>query len=472
MTDGVLGASFRDPSGFVFERDGVLYRQINRSYGPHYDQLMSSGLYAELNGSGLLIPHEEVAKIDSPDGDPYLTIRPQRVAFVSYPYEWCFSQLRDAALATLRVQRAALRFGMTLKDASAYNIQFHEGRPTLIDTLSFEEYREGSPWVGYRQFCQHFLAPLALMAYRDVRLARLLRAHLDGVPLDLTRALLPARAWLNVHLLLHVRVHARYQSRYQADAEAAAKARPLSKRSFGNLLTALESAVSKLKWKPEGSEWADYGSGDSYSAASAEHKRALVSEYLEALAPREIWDLGANTGEFSRIASDRGIRTVAFDIDPACVERNYRQVRRDAETRLLPLVLDLANPSPALGWAHDERASLLERRSADAVMALALVHHLAIANNLPLPRVAAFFAELAESLIVEFVPKSDPKVRILLATRRDIFPDYAQEGFEAAFAPHFEIEAATPIADSERTLYRMRRRRDSARGPTSRLPPT
>jgi hypothetical protein len=361
---------------------------------------------------------------------------------------------------------------MTLKDASAYNVQFHEGRPTLIDTLSFEEYREGSPWVGYRQFCQHFLAPLALMAYRDVRLARLLRVHLDGVPLDLTRALLPPRAWLNVHLLLHIRLHARYQSRYRADVEAVAKARPLAKRSFGNLITALESAVTRLDWRPQGSEWADYTAGDSYSAASTEHKRALVSEYLEAIAPRELWDLGANTGELSRIASGRGIRTIAFDIDPACVERNYRQVRREAETRLLPLVLDLANPSPALGWAHAERASLVGRRSADAVMALALVHHLAIANNVPLPRVAAFFAELAESLIVEFVPKSDPKVQILLATRPDVFPDYTQEGFEAAFAPHFEIDAAARIADSERTLYRMRRRREPAGDATSRPPPS
>ena len=191
MSDGALGASFRDPSGFVFEREGVIYRQINRSYAPHYEQLMHSGLYAELTGEHLLIPHEEAAGVTSESGDAHLTLRPERVAFISHPYEWSFSQLKDAALTTLRVQQTAMRFGMTLKDASAYNVQFHRGRPILIDTLSFEIYREGAPWVAYRQFCQHFLAPLALMAHRDPRLGRLLAVHLDGVPLDLARSLLP-----------------------------------------------------------------------------------------------------------------------------------------------------------------------------------------------------------------------------------------------------------------------------------------
>lgn len=457
MSDGALGASFRDPSGFVFEREGVIYRQINRSYAPHYEQLMHSGLYAELTGEHLLIPHEEAAGVTSESGDAHLTLRPERVAFISHPYEWSFSQLKDAALTTLRVQQTAMRFGMTLKDASAYNVQFHRGRPILIDTLSFESYREGAPWVAYRQFCQHFLAPLALMAHRDPRLGRLLGVHLDGIPLDLARSLLPGRAWLNLHLWLHIWLHARFQSRYQADPEAAARVRPMSKRSLTNLIAALAAAVRKLHWEPRGTEWAEYAASDSYTKASHEHKRRLVSEYLTALGPREIWDLGANTGEFSRIAASRGIQTLAFDADPACVDRNYRDARERDETRLLPLLVDLTNPSPALGWAHRERASLVQRRSADAVLALALVHHLAISNQVPLPRVAAFFASLAEGLIVEFVPKSDPKVAILLATREDVFPAYTREGFESAFATCFELEAAAPLVESERILYRMRR---------------
>ena len=221
------------------------------------------------------------------------------------------------------------------------------------------------------------------------------------------------------------------QRRYEGATDARERARPISRRSLGALITALESATRRLEWKPERSQWSDYYAGDSYSAASAEHKRQVVSAYLDRIEPTELWDLGANTGEFSRIASDRGTRTVAFDVDPACVEHSYRRVREAGEKHLLPLLLDLTNPSPALGWANRERSTLLERRSADAVMALALIHHLAIANNVPLGRIARIFADLADELIVEFVPKSDAKVRILLATREDIFPDYTREGFEA-----------------------------------------
>ena len=467
MSEEVLGASFRDPSGFVFEHGGAIHRQVNRSYARHYDRLMESGLYADLTGRGLLIPHEPVSGVSSGRGDAYATLRPEPIAFISYPYEWCFSQLKDAARTTLQVQQAALRFGMTLKDASAYNVQFHRGRPVFIDTLSFEAYEEGVPWIAYRQFCQHFLAPLALMAHRDVRLGGLLRLQIDGIPLDLARSLLPARAWLDVQLWLHIRLHARFQARYAGDADAAKRVRPVSKRALTNLVTALESAVQKLDWKPSGTEWAEYYEGDSYTEASNEHKRRVVADSLDALAPQEVWDLGANVGEFSRIAAARGIRTLAFDIDPACVERNYRRTRKRNETQVLPLLLDLANPSPALGWAHRERASLVQRRSADVVMALALIHHLAISNNVPLPSVAAFFASLAPGLIVEFVPKTDPKVRVLLATREDVFPDYTQAGFEAAFASHFAIEDATPLAESERTLYRMRRRERPSADPTS-----
>jgi hypothetical protein len=321
MTDRAIGASFRDPSGFVFERNGTLYRQVNRVYAEDYDQLMSSGLYAELVDQGLLLPHEEVPspRGDAAAGDAYCTLRPERIGFISYPYEWCFPQLHDAALTTLRVQQAALRHDMVLKDASAYNVQFLSGRPVFIDTLSFARYVEGEPWVGYRQFCQHFLAPLALVAHRDARLLQLLRVHMDGVPLDLARSLLPARAWLNIHLLLHIRIHAGYQRRYEGDPDTRAKVRRVSKRSLTNLVTALESATTKLHWKAEATEWADYYDGDSYGEDATAQKRAVVAEYLDEMAPSTLWDLGANTGVYSRIAAERGIETLAFDVDPACV---------------------------------------------------------------------------------------------------------------------------------------------------------
>jgi hypothetical protein len=327
MADGALGASFRDPSGFVFERDGVLYRQVNRRYAPHYDHLMGSGLYAELTRRGWLVPHEECADPAPSPPEGYRTLRPERIAFVSYPWEWCFGQLRDAADLTLRVQLLALRFGMSLKDASAFNVQFQGGRPVFIDTLSFERRTEGAPWTAYRQFCQHFLAPLALMSYRDPRLGQLSRVYLDGVPLDLARALLPARAWLDWRLLLHVRVHARYQERYAGDAGAAAKARPLGRRQLENLVESLRGAVRRLRLQPGASAWTGYYEGDSYGPEAADHRRELVISHLERLAPRVVWDLGANTGAMSRLASARGARTLAFDLDPRCVEQGWREVR-------------------------------------------------------------------------------------------------------------------------------------------------
>jgi hypothetical protein len=393
--------------------------------------------------------------------EAYRTLCPERIPFVSYPYEWCFSELRDAALATLEIQRAALRHGMILKDASAYNVQFRNGRPVFIDTLSFARYVEGRPWVAYRQFCQHFLAPLALAAYRDPRLLQMLRVHIDGIPLDLARMLLPARAWWNVHLWIHIRVHARYQRRYAGDPQSAAKTPTVDERGITHLMAALDRAIRKLEWRAEGTEWAEYYDGDSYSEAATAHKRAFVDDHLAELDPAIVWDLGANTGAYSRIAAKRGIETIAFDIDPACVERNYRQMCRDGESHLLPLLLDLTSPSPALGWALRERSSIADRAGADCVMALALVHHLAISNNVPLASIADFFARLAPNLLIEFVPKNDPKVAILLATRADVFPDYTESGFEAAFDRRFEIVRKDRIDGSKRTLYRLLRRATS-----------
>ncbi|MDP8959429.1 MAG: SAM-dependent methyltransferase [Actinomycetota bacterium] len=449
--------SFRDPSGQVFLREGVLYRQVNHAYRGDYEELLRSGLYQALVERRLLVPHQEDHQAQPLSGEAYKVLRPERIDFISYPYEWCFSQLREAALATLCVQKLALEHDMSLRDASAYNIQFRGGRPVLIDTLSFERLPEGQPWVAYRQFCQHFLAPLALMAYRDLRLGRLLRLYPDGVPLDLATPLLPWRSRWRPSLLLHLHGHARSQRRH-AHRPASGKGR-FGRRALQGLVESLEAAVRRLRPKAAPSEWADYyATGDSYTSGGLAHKQELVGGFLAEVEPRSVWDLGANTGMFSRIASSAGFPTVAFDADPASVEIMYRRVVEEGEVHLLPLVMDLTNPSPGLGWASEERTGMVERGPVDLVMALALVHHLAIGNNVPLAEVAGFFRRLAEWLIVEFVPKSDPKVELLLASRQDVFPHYTQEGFEQAFAAHFGLERKEPIKESERVLYLMRGR--------------
>ncbi len=454
-----IGASFRDPSGFIFKRDGVLYRQVNKAYQKAYDKLMAGGVYDTLTIKGMLIPHEEV---EEPAADPalaYKVIRPEMVPFVSYPYEWSFSQLKDAALLTLASTRAALEKGMILKDASAYNIQFVSGRPVLIDTLSFDIYQEGAPWDAYRQFCQHFLAPLALASLVDIRLTQLLRVYIDGIPLDLASDLLPGKTKLGLAgLAVHIHIHAKAQQQYSDKQVSQAAAVKLSKAALLNMLNSLEKTIQPLKWEPKGTEWGEYYSITNYTDDSLKTKGEIVGRFVEIAQPRTAWDLGANNGLFSRELSRRGVETAASDIDPAAVEQDYLALKAGGEKNLLPLVIDLTNPSPALGWAHRERSSMLERGPVDLVMALALIHHLAISNNVPLPVVAEFMANAGRWAIVEFVPKGDSQVKRLLATRKDIFNKYTEEGFEEAFALFFETEQKVLIPGSQRTLYLFKRR--------------
>lgn len=452
-------ASFRDPDGFVYQQDGVLYRQVNQSGRSDYDLLMTSGLYQALVKSRQLVTHTEV---DAPAAVPnlaYKVIRPEAVRFISYPYEWSFSQLKDAALLTLDALKTALEHGMILKDASAYNVQFLRGQPVLIDTLSFTRYEPGTPWIGYRQFCQHFLAPLALMSLKDVRLAQLLRVYLDGIPLDLASALLPMRTRLPGGLYLHIHLHARAQRRYAGQAvDSQGGGRQISKMQLLGLIESLEKNVSGLEWSPAGTSWADYDRQHNYTERALIAKQDFVRSFLSAANPKVVWDLGANTGLFSRIAAENARQVIAFDYDPGAVELGYRHNREAGSENLLTLVMDLTNPSPGIGWRNAERRAMETRGPADLILALALVHHLAIANNLPLPEIAHFFAALGEWVVVEFVPKSDSQVQLLLASRKDIFPDYTGDGFEAAFYKVFDVVQKERVPESERTLYLLRRK--------------
>jgi ribosomal protein L11 methylase PrmA len=452
-----LGASFRDPAAFVFTRDGVLYRQVNAAGAAAYDKLMNSGLYAALAEGGDLIPHSEVDPALSLDGRAHRVLQPKVVRFISYPYEWCFSALKDAALLTLRLQKTAMRFGMSLKDATAYNVQFDEGRPVWIDTLSFEPLRAGAPWVAYKQFCEFFVAPLALMSRTDVRLHQLLRVFLDGVPVDTASRLLPFRTRVSSGLGVHLHLHAR-AGRRSARTPGVSPRRRLPESALAGLIDSLEHTVKGLTWEPAGTVWGNYYDATNYSEAAFVHKRQIVDEALARLQPAVVWDLGANDGTFSRLAADRGMHVLSFDVDPAAVEKNYRRMVERRERCLVPLVMDLTNPSPACGWAGRERQSLEQRGPADAAVALALVHHLAIGHNVPFDRLAAFFASTARALIIEFVPKEDSQVQRMLATREDVFDEYTQEAFERAFARSFLLEQAIPVTESRRTIYVMRRR--------------
>ena len=449
----IISSSFRDPSGYTFIQNKIIYRQINFSYKENYDFLMESGLYQKLVDQNLLISHEDET-LERTESTAYKIIRPIQIPFISYPYEWSFSQLKDAALTTIKIQKLAMEYGMSLKDSSAYNIQFLSGKPIFIDTLSFEKYEEGKPWVAYRQFCKHFLAPLALMSHKDIRLIQLLKIYIDGIPLDLTSSLLPSSTLFKFSSLSHIHLHAKSEKHFRTK-KVKESSYKLSRSKLKALIISLESAIKNMNWNPQGTEWSDYYNDINYSEKAFEQKKQLIQEFLDEIKPTTMWDVGANTGLFSRIASKKGIQTISFDIDPAAVELNYLESKKNNESSILPLILDLSNPTPALGWANKERMSLDERGPTDTILALALIHHLRISNNVPMPRIAEFFSNICDSLIIEFVPKTDSQVQRLLVTREDIFQDYTRQTFEEEFRKYFTILKESNIVDSEGVLYLM-----------------
>lgn len=347
---------------------------------------------------------------------------------------------------------------MTLKDSSAYNIQFENGKPIFIDTASFETYTEGQPWVAYKQFCQHFFAPLTLMSYKDIRLKQLLQIYLDGIPLDLVSSLLPLYTILSFSLLSHIHLHSKAQKKYEKEIRSEKNSEKISLNGLIGIIDNLESTIIKLKWEPKGTEWSDYYDETNYTEDSFSNKYKIVSEFFNSIPDvNMVWDLGANTGEFSRIASEKGIKTIAFDIDPSAVEKNYLNIVNNNETNLLPLELNLCNPSPGIGWENLERKSITQRGPADVIFALALIHHLAISNNVPMGKIAHYLSKLCSYLIIEFVPKEDSKVQFLLSSREDIFSDYNESGFESEFSNYFSIINQKSVLDSKRTIYLMRK---------------
>lgn len=441
-------SSFRDPAGQVFIKGGAYHRKISPSYMPEYHRLMASGLYGTLSESGLLLPHEEVEVKAG-----WLTILPEQVEFISYPYEWCFSMLKEAALNTLEINRIALIHEMMLKDASAFNMQWHNGKMTLIDTLSFAKYDGSQPWVAYRQFIEHFLIPLLVMKYRAASLSKLAEIFIDGIPVSLATKLLPMRTKLNPSLLAHL-----YAQSISLDGAKLPKEIKMPRRNLDALLDNLRRLVEGLKYKPK-SDWSSRYGYDvrSYSDRAFESKRDIVRGMLDYLtfrhlpgADARVCDIGANIGRFSNYASERYF-TLAIDNDHDCIER-----MRDIDWGRLGLVVDICNPTPAVGWGNTERKSFLDRLNVDTIMALAIIHHICIRNNTPVGMVAELFRENCKNLIIEFVPPEDPKAKLLVGNK--VFPPYSRDIFEAEFGRYFKTVEKRQVADSMRSIYLMQRR--------------
>lgn len=403
-----------------------------------------------------MISHEEVIIPPYDENTAYKIIKPQEIPFISYPYEWSFTQLKQAAITTLEIQKIAIEYKMILKDCSAYNIQFYKGKSVLVDSLSFEKYEEGQLWKGYKQYCEHFLAPLSLMSHKDVRLGQLLRIYLDGIPLDLTSSILPGKTKTSFLLLSHIHAHAKSQKHYE-DKDVKIKKRKLGKNSLVGLVESLYSGIKKMKWELKKTEWGAYYADTNYSENAFSEKKKIINNLLVKINPSEVWDLGGNVGMFSRLASSKGINTICFDIDPVAIEKNYLEVKEKNEEKILPLLLDLTNPTPGVGWKNQERNSFMNRGPTDTVFALALIHHLVIGNNLPLVKIAKFFSEICENLIIEFIPKEDSQVQRLLRTRKDIFDEYNIEEFKNIFGKIFEFVESFNIQDSKRTIHYLKK---------------
>ncbi|MBN1892347.1 MAG: class I SAM-dependent methyltransferase [Clostridiales bacterium] len=446
--------SFRDPSGLVFTSNGTLFRQINHSYSKQYRHLIESGLYRSLLKKGWLVSHAETDE-KCPFESGFLVIRPERIPFISYPYEWSFSALQDAAVLTLKIHRLAMEHGMILKDASAFNVQFVNGKPIFIDTLSFDFYVEDRPWIAYGQFCRHFLAPLLLMAHVDVRLNHLLSHFIDGIPIDLADKILKGRGGFFARQ--HIRWQAAFIAKYadtsdRTDPNTPKKEAVLSKRNHLALIDSMMIRIEKLRFPGQQTEWGDYTALTSYAESGAASKKAIVTGFLNQIHPRSVWDLGSNDGTYSLLASHAGAQTIAFDGDPVAVDRCYRETR-GKDITILPLLMDLTNPSGSIGFAGKERMSMRDRARPDCIMMLAVIHHLTISDNVPFDLLAEWLSEMTDHLIIEFVPKTDVQVRRLLSSREDIFDHYTQEEFESAFSRYWTLSSKKAVEESARILY-------------------
>jgi ribosomal protein L11 methylase PrmA len=453
--------SFRDPAGCVYEGDNRIFRTVNECFIQEFDQVRASGLLEQLAKRQYVLP----AKLMNPDREVLQTTGPEttyvleipKLPFISYPYEWTFSALKSAALLHLDIHLTALSQGMTLSDASAYNIQFQGAKPIFIDHLSFRPYKKGEVWAGHRQFCEQFLNPLLLQACLGVSYNAWYRGTQEGIRVNDLARLLKWRHVFRGNMFMHVVLQATFQKASQKNALVVKKdtlaAVPFSLLSFQRMLAKLQKWISQLE--PESNRktvWQDYTKQHSYSSEETTLKKEFVREFSRETRPQLLWDLGCNSGEFSATALEDGAEyVVGFDVDHGALEAAFAR----AQTENLPfqaVYMDALNPAPNQGWMERERESLQSRAKADGVLALAFVHHLAIARNVPLEQVLDWIMGLAPSGVIEFVPKEDPMVDTLLRLREDIFPNYTERNFRECIARNALIVKAQVVSKSGRLL--------------------
>ena len=450
-------ASFKDPSGFIFYLHGQYYRHVNKEYGADYELLMYGGLYEKLVARNYLIAHTELEENLSGAADWYKTLRPEQLPFITYPYEWCFDQLKDAALTCLSILRISIDYGLILKDASPFNFQFHHGRPVLVDTLSFEKYDPVKPWIAYRQFCESFLFPLLINHYLRLDGQKFLSIYQDGIPVNMAAQMLPTRSRFKLSVWLHVYLQNKISQRHQSNGGGTIV---FSKEKLIRLIDHLQLTISMLKFNnSRNSNWNNYYGEKILGADYLHSKEKIFREFVFGLEYETALDLGANEGFFSGILAENNSLVIAADNDVQCLNKLYLRNKIAPDKNIIPVLIDLANPSSASGYRNSERRSFTERSSSDLVSALALIHHLVLTKNIPIPDFAMLCADLTKKiLIIEFVPLSDPKSRQLIEWKEKYHSPYNSTAFEESFLRFFEIDKKEFIPGTERILYRMKRK--------------
>ncbi|MFY1632029.1 methyltransferase [Solwaraspora sp. WMMB335] len=471
--------SFRDPTNRIFYADGMVLRGLGPDAARDWRDVSQAAFLAPLMAAGKVIGTEIAAADSLPESVVrrwHTVLRHDRVPFVSYPYEWSFAMLRDAARLHLEILRAALTDGVTMKDGTAFNLQWRGTEPVFIDVGSFQPDHAGEPWAGYRQFCQTLLYPLLLQAHLGVDFQPWLRARIDGIESGQLRRLFGGTRRLRAGVLKHVHLHDAMQTRH-AGATTGAVREEIRDAGFSRELVqatvrSLIKLVDRLDWSPPRSHWAAYQRTCTYSAADRAAKIAFVDAQLASHPyPGTVFDLGANDGTYSRIAAEHARYVVAVESDPAVVDDLYRRLRADRETRILPILMDLADPSCGGGWGGVERAPFSTRARADTVLALAVIHHLAIGRNVPLSRILDWVTAMLSGpdragsdrlgpdgrtgqLIIEFVHPDDPMARRLLANKpAGLFDDYHRTEFERLLTQRYEITRREELPSGTRTLY-------------------
>ena len=451
--------SFRDPDGYIVQRGERVFRVVLPAAIERWREFASSGLAEELQSADLLIPTHEVdpksLDADFPVPSGAVVLEHERVPFVSYPYEWTFEMLRDAALLQLRIMDRALRHKWILKDATAYNLQFRGAMPVFIDVLSLEPWRQGEPWAGYNQFCRMMLYPLMLEAYKQIAFQPWLRSELEGIDPVVFSHMFRGMERMRPGVLSHVTAQAYLQLKFAA-AEHSVRRQIKSAGMTPEMIThnvqRLRKLVQNLRSPQQQTAWSDY-SRTHYTDEALARKEAFVSECVANRQFGLVWDLGCNDGRFSRIVAKSAKTVVAMDSDSASIDRFYAELRKEPGSNILPLLMNVANPSPSQGWAGRERAALVERGKPDLTLALALLHHLRITANIPLAALMQWLAETTRELVIEFISKDDVMVSRLLLNKDDSYTDYNRETFEHCLEQSFRIQARAELSGGTRFLY-------------------